>query len=157
MPIKMAAKPKRAKSMLGQDTSLRAIAIAALISALLAPFLTGVILGLPYKIWGALYGGPFAFLVALSQMPMLIFFVWLAMVMGGCLACECGRWAFPVLILGTSVIGGCAVLFGMRAILEIDKPETPHFVSAFLLAGALTGIVYGWLIVVCDRRIKGRA
>jgi hypothetical protein len=145
----------KAKSMLGRDTSLRAIGLAALISALLAPFLTGVVLGSPYKgIWGALFGGPLAFLVALSQMPLLIFGVWLAMVMCGCLACECARWAFPVVVLGTSVIGGCAVLFGMQVIQRVNEPGTLPYVGAFLLAGALTGTIYGGLIVICDRWIK---
>ena len=141
--------------MLGKDTSFRAIALAALISTLLAPFLTGVTLGLPHKgIWGAFFGGPLAFVVALSQMPWLMFGVWLAMVMCGCLACECARWAFPVLIVGTSVIGGCAVLFGMQVIQRMNEPGTLPFVGAFLLAGALIGAIYGRLIVICDRWIK---
>jgi hypothetical protein len=141
--------------MLGQDTSLRAIGLAALISVLLAPFLTGVVLGVLYVgIWGALFGGPLAFLVAVFQMPLLIFGVWLAMVMCCCLACECARWAFPVLILGTSVIGGSAVLFGMQMIQWVNEPGTLPYVGGFLLAGALTGTICGRLIVICDHWIK---
>jgi hypothetical protein len=143
------------ESMLGKDTSFRAIALAALISTLSAPLLTGVTLGLPHKgIWGAFFGAPLAFVVALSQMPWLMFGVWLAMVMCGCLVCECARWAFPVLILGTSVIGGCAVLFGMQLIQRMNEPGTLPFVGAFLLAGALTGAIHRRLIVICDRWIK---
>jgi hypothetical protein len=63
-------------------------------------------------------------------------------------------WAFPVLILGTSVVGGSAVLFGMQMIRWVNEPGTLPYVGGFLLAGALTGTIYGGLIVTCDRWIK---
>jgi hypothetical protein len=53
------------------------------------------------------------------------------MVMCGCLACECARWGFPVLIFGTSTIGGCAVLFGVQVIQWVNEPGTLPYVEHF--------------------------
>ena len=144
--------------MLGKNTSLRAIALASIAATLLAPFLTGVVLGVslgwPKPMAGVIWSGPLAFLVAISTMPMQMTVVGVTLALCGCLACECERWAVPILVVGTSLIGIGTVLFGMETILRLEEPGTPRFLMGFLLAGALTGLVYAGLIASCDRLLR---
>ena len=140
--------------MPGNDTSREATALAAFMAALLAPFVTGIMLDLFHGDGMPVFSGSLAFIGAIFLLPAPMFFVWAAIRIVGRLACECGRFAVPILIVCTAFIGACVALFEFDAISNLEQPGSWLLLGAFLTAGALTGAAYAGLIVFWDRLLK---
>jgi len=139
---------------LGLRTTQEAIALAAPMATLLAPFLTGVVIAMVFKEKAPLAIGALTFLFAIFEYPTTMFLTWLAIGMAGRFACRCEPWAVIALVICCSLIGVCVALVGLGPILDLTQARNWLMAGSFLAAGAVTGLVYAPLIVFWDGLLK---
>jgi hypothetical protein len=130
--------------------SREAIALASFLATLLAPFLTGTliaVLGGPSE----LIDGVSALMGAVTEMPGTLALVWLVFYVSGRLV-RSVRWPSVLFLMVTaSVVGGCVALFRFEVTSRLNASQGQAALGVFLLAGALTGAGYAWLVWFWDR------
>jgi hypothetical protein len=127
-----------------------AIVLASFSATLLAPFLTGTliaVLGGPSE----LIDGVSALMGAVTEMPGTLALVWFVFYASGRLV-RSVRWPSVLfLIVMASVVGGCVALFRFELTSRLNTSQGRAALGVFLLAGALSGAGYAWLVWFWDR------
>jgi hypothetical protein len=130
--------------------SREAIVLASFSATLLAPVLTGTLI--------AIQGGPdelingmSALVGAVAEMPGTLALIWLVFYVSGRLV-RGARWPSVLFLIVTAlVVGGCVALFRFELTSRLNTSQGQAALGIFLLAGAITGAGYAWLLWFWDR------
>jgi hypothetical protein len=130
--------------------SREAIALASFMGTLLAPFLTGTLIAIQGGP-GELINGMSALVGAVFEMPRTLALVWLAFYVSGRMVRSLSWPSVLFLIATASVVGGGVALFRFEVTSRLNTSQGQAALSVFVLAGALTGAAYVWLVWFWDR------
>lgn len=130
--------------------SREAIVLASFSATFLAPVPTGTLIAIQGGP-GEIIDGMSALVGAVVEMPGTLGLVWLVFYVTGRLV-RSVRWLSVLfLIVTAAVVGGCVVLFRFEVASRLNTSQGQVALGIFLLAGALTGAGYAWLVWFWDR------
>ena len=130
-----------------------AIFLASFMATLLAPFMTGLLI----EMLGSateLINGISALVGALLELPGTLALVWISFYVLGRLAHGVNWRCALFLMASAAAVGGCVALFRLDVIDHLNTRQGQIVLDVFLMAGALTGAAYVWLMWFCDRLLK---